>query len=70
MCSCQSSYIQLPTPPPSQRFAAFPSPGEYFLEVKNVVEVPGGLTLKVDGLSHPLALRLVLSDEVLRVKVG
>ena len=54
---------------PHQVLASFPTPGEYFLELRNVVEVPGGLPLKVDGISHPLALRLVISDEVLRVKV-
>lgn len=50
-------------------YASFPGPGEYFVEVQNIVELPGGLPVKLEELPTPLALRVVQSDEVLRVKV-
>jgi len=52
-----------------QIFASFPSPGDYFVVLDNILAVPGGLPLTVEGLPSPITLRLIMSDEILRVKV-
>eukprot|EP00798_Chlamydomonas_sp_ICE-L_P019466 gene19466-26127_t len=52
-----------------QCWTTFPEPGDYWLDISSMTDLPGGLPLHVEGLSQPMVLRIIDSDEILRVKI-
>ncbi|KAG1668378.1 hypothetical protein FOA52_004887 [Chlamydomonas sp. UWO 241] len=48
---------------------AFPRPGDYNVIVRHVIEVPGGVPVRLHGLDEPMRLRVVQADDVVRVRV-